>query len=159
MDMDQVPASLNDGGPNCIVANTNWYDAFPKPHSEPPAINADELVVLLKASTTGKDFVVVDVRRTDFEGCCIPGAINLPAHSFYPTLPGAMALLRGVPLVIFHCNSCGKASSRGRMVAGWYQDAVDERGITTSSARYLEGGIKGWMEKWKGKEEGVLQKL
>jgi len=158
MDMDQVPASLNDGGQNCKVAN--WHDAFPQPCSAPPVIAADELAVLLKTKTAGKDFVVVDVRRTDFEDCCIPGAINLPAHSFYPTLPGVVALLRNVPLVIFHCNSCGKPSSRGRRVAGWYQDALDEMGITTSSASYLEGGIKGWASKWNGKEkEGMIQKL
>ncbi|KLO20699.1 hypothetical protein SCHPADRAFT_841891 [Schizopora paradoxa] len=157
MDMDQVPGSLNDGGQNCSFKE--WHDAFPQPKSSPPSISADELAVLLKTKTVGKDFVVVDVRRTDFEDWCIPGAINLPAHSFYPTLQGAVALLQSVPLVIFHCNSCGKPSSRGRRVAGWYQDYLDEKGITTSSARYLEGGIKGWASQWKGKEEGMLLKL
>lgn len=65
MDMDQVPGSLDDGGQNCSFVD--WYDAFPKPRSTPPSINPDELAVLLKTKTVGKDFVVVDVRRTDFE--------------------------------------------------------------------------------------------
>ena len=65
MDMDQVPGSLNDGGQNCTF--TNWHDAFPEPRSAPSSISVEELTVLLRTKTIGKDFVVVDVRRTDFE--------------------------------------------------------------------------------------------
>ncbi|KAK0459776.1 Rhodanese-like domain-containing protein [Desarmillaria tabescens] len=111
-----------------------WYNAFPEPKSIPNGISAEKLHSLLLESS---NVLVVDVRRTDFEGSFIKGAINLPAHSFYPTLP----------LVVFHCNSC-KPGGRGPRTAGWYQDELDKQGVTGSRAVVLEGGIKGWVEKY-----------
>jgi arsenical-resistance protein 2 len=165
---------------------SSWTDAFPAPRSSPGGISNEELAQIVKTKQAGKDYLVVDVRRTDFEvrhgqiyllinvqvqahilTCptfcntlqhyAIPSAINLPAHSFYPTLPGVLSILSPIPLVIFHCQSCGKPGSRGRRVAGWYQDALDDAGITTSQARYLEGGIKGWIEKYGAVEELLLK--
>ena len=46
---------------------TPWTDAFPKPRSDPGAISDEELVELIKTKQAGKDYIVVDVRRTDFE--------------------------------------------------------------------------------------------
>ncbi|TDL28246.1 hypothetical protein BD410DRAFT_739839, partial [Rickenella mellea] len=125
-----------------------WASALPQPKSSPPSISAEETANLIKTVKVGKDLIIVDTRRTDFEDYFIHGAINLPAHSFCQTLPGLVPLLSPVPLVIFHCNSCGKVTSRGRLVASWYQDALNEHGITTSKAKYLEGGIKGWIERY-----------
>ena len=84
-------------------------------------------------------------------------AINLPAHSLYQTLPGLLPLLRRIPLVIFHCQSCG-ATGRGARTAAWYQDALDKEGIKTSEGRILTGGIKGWIEKY-GEDEKLTTKL
>ena len=67
-------------------------------------------------------------------------------------------MLSRTPLVIFHCQSCGSPTSRGRKVAAYYQDALNEKGITTSKALYLEGGIKGWAEKYKD-DESLIVKL
>ena len=73
----------------------------------------------------------------------------MPAHSFYQTLAGVLSILSNISLVIFHCQSCGSISSRGRKVAAYYQDALDEKSIISSKALYLEGGIKGWIAKYK----------
>jgi arsenical-resistance protein 2 len=73
----------------------------------------------------------------------VKGALNLPAHSFYATLPTITTLISHVPLVIFHCNSCSP-TGRGPRTAGWYAEELDRRGIpaTQSTARVLDGGIK-----------------
>lgn len=68
-----------------------------------------------------------------------------------------MALLKNVRIVIFHCQSCGKLASRGRQIAAHYQDTLNEKGITTSEAFYLEGGIKGWVEKYKDDPSLVIK--
>lgn len=83
--------------------------------------------------------------------------INLPAHSFYQTRAGAVSVLSHIPLVIFHCQSCGSPKSRGQKVAAFYQDALDEKGVTSSKALYLEGGIKGWIAKYKEDESLIVK--
>ncbi|KAG7452500.1 uncharacterized protein BT62DRAFT_925047 [Guyanagaster necrorhizus] len=128
-------------------AEVPWYNAFPEPKCIPDGISAEKLHSLLLESTNLNNVLVVDVRRTDFEGSFIKGAINLPAHSFYPTLHVLIPILARYQLVVFHCNSC-KPGGRGPRTAGWYQDELDRRGVTESRAVILEGGIKGWVEKY-----------
>lgn len=125
-------------------AEVPWYNAFPEPKSIPDGISAEKLHALLLESPS---VLVVDVRRTDFEGSFIKGAINLPAHSFYPTLQAVTPILARYRLVVFHCNSC-KPGGRGPRSAGWYQDELDRQGVTESRAVVLEGGIKGWVDKY-----------
>ncbi|GAA6027126.1 hypothetical protein JCM8097_002412 [Rhodosporidiobolus ruineniae] len=141
-----------------------WHAAFPKPSSSGSLefISAEELhsLILHEPAPAQRSFTVIDVRRTDFENRCIRGAINLPAHSIYPTLPGLVPLLERSPLLIFHCNSCSSPSSRGRLSAGWVQDALDDAGVSRETCRVkvLEGGIKGWVEKY-GEEAEVTVSL
>ncbi|KAJ7910688.1 hypothetical protein B0H13DRAFT_2011927 [Mycena leptocephala] len=130
--------------------SSDWHAAFPNPTANPGSISPDDLAVLIREKELVKDYLVVDVRRTDFEGASIAGCLNLPAHSFYPTLSTIVTLLASVPLVVFHCNSC-KPGSRGTRVAGWYQDALDAQGLS-------RGGIKGWVEVF-GEDENLTKKL
>ncbi|TXT06178.1 hypothetical protein VHUM_03651 [Vanrija humicola] len=124
-----------------------WHAALPKPTSTPASVTVAELREIAKTKAAGKEYIVVDARRADFDvsdpgsNFIHPAAINLPAHTLYQTLPVVAPLLQNIPQVIFHCNSC-KAGSRGERTAGWYQDYLDANGITTSKAYVLEGGFK-----------------
>lgn len=55
-----------------------------------------------------KDFLLVDVRRNDWEGGTIATSVNLPAQSFYPTRSGVYRLCKqaGIKKVIFYCGRC-----------------------------------------------------
>ncbi|KAJ6631204.1 Rhodanese-like domain-containing protein [Mycena sp. CBHHK59/15] len=139
------------------MSNPDWHSAFPVPVAEPRFITPEELAVIIHEKEIVKDYLVVDVRRIDFEDASIVGCLNLPAHSFFPTLSAILALLSSVPLVIFHCNSC-KPGGRGPRSAGWYQDALDEKGITISRALVLEGGIKAWAAAY-GEDEHLTKRL
>ncbi|KAJ7136088.1 Rhodanese-like domain-containing protein [Mycena epipterygia] len=139
------------------MSNLEWHAAFPNPEAKPSSITPVELASIIREKALMKDYLVVDVRRIDFEGAAISGCLNLPAHSFYPTLPTILALLSTVPLVIFHCNS-GKSVGRGQRTAAWYQDAVDAKGDGTSRAVFLEGGIKAWVEAY-GEDQNLTKKL
>ncbi|GAA6027780.1 hypothetical protein JCM8097_001713 [Rhodosporidiobolus ruineniae] len=138
-----------------------WHAAFPSP----TANLADGSLAALSCSelkrmqdTEGNDlmqrsFLVVDVRRTDFENTCIAGAINFPAQSFYTTLPSLLPLLSRYRTVIFHCSS---SKGRGPRCAGWYQDAVHAAGLqNTSSGAVLTGGVVAWQEMY-GKDEKAV---
>jgi arsenical-resistance protein 2 len=101
---------------------------------------------------------VVDVRRTDFENVAIRSALNLPAHSFYPTLPGVLRVLGEYEAVVFHCNSCSP-DGRGDRCARWYQQALDEAGLSSQSQTYiLNGGIKAWTAEF-GEDDELSVKL
>lgn len=76
----------------------------------------------------------------------IPGAVNLPAQSFYVSLPSLVRILASVPLVIFHCS---RSNGRGPRAAGWYADALQAHSklsdeIVAKRVRILHGGIVAW---------------
>ncbi|KDQ16682.1 hypothetical protein BOTBODRAFT_53780 [Botryobasidium botryosum FD-172 SS1] len=130
-----------------------WYEALPAPRSQPPHITPDALAELIRTKEARKDYIVVDVRRTDFEHGYVKGAINLPAQSFNQALPGLVPILSNIPLVVFYCN---RSTGRGPRCAGWYADALPSG--TKSQSLVLEGGIKGWLSKW-GEDESLSVSL
>ncbi|OPB44465.1 hypothetical protein A0O28_0027840 [Trichoderma guizhouense] len=85
-----------------------------------------------------KDFLLVDVRRNDWEGGTIATSVNLPAQSFYPTRSGVYQLCKqaGIKKVIFYC--------------GWFQDYLNSIGETDMTAAILKGGVKGWQKTYNG---------
>ncbi|ORY48521.1 hypothetical protein BCR33DRAFT_695723 [Rhizoclosmatium globosum] len=83
----------------------------------------------------------------------VKGAINVHAQTFFDQLPDFVAKYKDVPRVFFFCNSSSQSQTkigRGPRCAMWYQDAMNEQGITTSKALILAGGIKGWVQQYKG---------
>lgn len=61
-----------------------WHAIFPNPQSTPQTIAPEDLAALLRENSAGvgKDFLVIDVRRTDFEvsHCIVFGLIS-PTHT------------------------------------------------------------------------------
>jgi hypothetical protein len=88
-----------------------WWDAFPEPKAECPRTDPAIISKLIEVNAAlGKnakrDFLLVDVRRTDWEGGTIATSINLPAHTFYQTRPQVYQLVKqaGVKRIIFYCG-------------------------------------------------------
>ena len=79
-----------------------WHAAFPAPRTTAPVITRDEALTDLSSD----DLLLVDVRRTDFEGGTIKGSLNLPAHSFYMNRAVLFDLCKraGVKRVAFYCG-------------------------------------------------------
>ncbi|KAE8388621.1 hypothetical protein ETB97_012786 [Aspergillus alliaceus] len=121
-----------------------WHAAYPAPKRVANILSRPAFLQWLKqGKTAGKDFVLVDVRRADYEGGTIRGSINLPAQSLYPTIPALYSLLSAskVEYIIWYCGSSG---GRGTRSAGWFADYIESQGDTTLKSLVLEGGIKGW---------------
>ncbi|EKD05002.1 hypothetical protein A1Q2_00701 [Trichosporon asahii var. asahii CBS 8904] len=127
--------------------HTPSLSSLPTPSATPLHMTVRELQEIMNnpALAAGQDYLVIDVRRDDMDAepfqCVHPAAVNLPAQSFYQTLPMIYCLLNRIPMVIFHC---GGSKQRGPKCAGWYQDYLDQLGCKTSSAYVLVGGIKAW---------------
>jgi len=131
-----------------------WWAPFPEVQSSPNRIEADQVKDLLDAAekagpTASKDFLLVDVRRTDFEGGTIKSSINFPAQSLYQTRPVIHRLCKqaGIRKIIFYC---GSSNGRGPRSAGWMQDYLNEIGEADMEALILTGGIKGWVKAYGG---------
>jgi arsenical-resistance protein 2 len=80
----------------------SWQDAFPAPRATAPIITRDAALPDLSSGT----LLLVDVRRTDYEGGTIKGSINLPAQSFYMNRRVLLDLCKraGVKRVAFYCG-------------------------------------------------------
>lgn len=75
---------------------------FPPPHSTAPIITREQVL----SDISSPDLLLVDVRRTDYEGGTITGSINLPAQSFYMNRAVLYDLCKraGVRRVAFYCG-------------------------------------------------------
>ncbi|RDW76772.1 putative arsenate reductase (Arc2) [Aspergillus mulundensis] len=88
-----------------------WHASFPAPKTTDPAsLPRSTLLKWLQPDSSrnpGSDFLVIDLRRNDFEGGSIKGCLNLPAQSLYPSLPTLFALVKGAGVkdVIFYCGT------------------------------------------------------
>jgi len=80
----------------------SWTDAFPTPRTTAPLLPREEAL----SNLTSPELLIVDVRRTDYEGGAIRGSINLPAHSFYTNRGVLYDLCKraGVERVAFYCG-------------------------------------------------------
>ncbi|CAI4218492.1 unnamed protein product [Parascedosporium putredinis] len=120
-----------------------WHEAFGEPKANVSSVPAETVLADLEGQPLGaanahRRFLLVDVRRTDWEGGTIASSINLPAHTLYQTRPMVYQLCKqaGVELIIFYCGSCG---GRGPRAAGWMQDYLDDVGEKKIQSVYLEG--------------------
>ncbi|KAI1437368.1 Rhodanese-like domain-containing protein [Xylaria sp. CBS 124048] len=122
-----------------------WHAAFPEPKTtQPAALTREEVLEKLRGSGNGRDFVLIDLRRNDYEGGTIRGAINLPAQSLFPTIPTLYQLFKsaGLKQVIWYC---GSSQGRGTRAACWFQDHIQAQGDKEMQSMILLGGIKGWV--------------
>ena len=119
--------------------------------------------------------LIIDVRRTDYEGGVIRGSLNIPAQGFWwnrgtPSRDFLCSSNRshleknllmfyistgmlyelcykaGIEWVVFTCNSCS-LNGRGPRCAAWFLEHV--RNVAEDNdmqVMALEGGIKGWVK-------------
>ncbi|KAJ3125689.1 hypothetical protein HK098_008281 [Nowakowskiella sp. JEL0407] len=129
----------------------NWWEEYPATISNPERFSAEQVAELYSSpeESVGKTFLVVDVRRADYGGGHVKGSVNVPAQSFYDNRKEFVEKYSHIPKLYFYCNS---SNGRGPRIAAWYQDTLNEMGITSSKGYVLAGGIKGWIEKFKGDE-------
>ncbi|KAF8626489.1 hypothetical protein AX17_006545 [Amanita inopinata Kibby_2008] len=130
------------------------WDAFPTVKASPPPLTAEEVLSLIRdPSSSSTDYAVVDVRRNDHAGGHVRGSHQCPAQTFHNDLPQFFDKFKNTEKVIFYC---GSSNGRGPRCAGWYQDYLDTVGQERASKAYvLEGGIRGWLSKYKGQDDLV----
>ncbi|KND90996.1 hypothetical protein TOPH_04255 [Tolypocladium ophioglossoides CBS 100239] len=134
---------------------TPWWASFPEPKAPCRLIEPVDVLQLLESHSSlgphsDRSFLLVDVRRTDWEGGTVATSINLPAHTLYQTRPVIYQLCKqaGIKTIIFYC---GSSSGRGPRCAGWMQDYLNEVCEASITAAILKGGVKGWEKAYGGR--------
>ncbi|GIZ43505.1 hypothetical protein CKM354_000673000 [Cercospora kikuchii] len=123
-----------------------WHAAFPAPK---PGFTAEVMPrnrAFMILSMRIASMVIIDVRRTDYEGGCIRGSLNIPAHGFWWNrgMLYELCYKAGIEWVVFYC---GSSNGRGPRCASWFLQHVRETAEDKDmNVMVLEGGIKGWVK-------------
>lgn len=89
-----------------------WHAAFPEPTVTAPTFKKENLVRLYQTlgDVLSAGLLLIDLRRTDYDGGTIRGSLNVPAQSFYFNMGTLYRLCKGdgvnvISRVIFYCGS------------------------------------------------------
>ncbi|OXG21673.1 hypothetical protein C366_01356 [Cryptococcus neoformans Tu401-1] len=118
-------------------------------------ISAEQLAEIIKAkpAETLKDFVVVDVRDSDFVGGNIVSALNYPSDRFHATVDELVEKLEKVPKVVFHCYL---SQARGPKAARIYSETRNHRYPNPSTPQeifVLRDGFSGFQARYRDDPE------
>lgn len=88
-----------------------WWAGLPEPQATCETMENAEVMKVLEKTLAGpkhesRDFLLVDVRRNDWEGGTVATSINLPAQSLFQTRPVVYQLCKqaGIDKIIFYCG-------------------------------------------------------
>jgi Cdc25 family phosphatase len=119
-------------------------------------ISGDDLSKIIKSGKrSGKDYLVVDVRDSDFIGGNIPNCRNAPSATFSDKLDSLIRDTKSVPQVIFHC---ALSQSRGPKAAREYDDRrrqLQKDDDVSHDVLILRGGFTDFQGKFKDDPELV----
>lgn len=94
-----------------MAEETPWHATFPAPKQIVPNFSKEKLLQFYATlgDVLNAGVLLIDVRRTDYEGGTIRGSLNLPAQSFYLNRAALYRLcigdgVTGMHRVIFYCG-------------------------------------------------------
>ena len=121
-----------------------WQDAFPKPRLTADVMPQRRAMMTLSMKIAS--MLIIDVRRTDYEGGAIRGSLNIPAQGFWWNrgMLYELAYKADMEWVVF---TCGSSQGRGPRCAAWFLEFVREVAEDSDmQVMVLEGGVKGWVK-------------
>ncbi|RMX82315.1 hypothetical protein D0869_06145 [Hortaea werneckii] len=121
-----------------------WHTAFPEPTLQADLMPRQRAFMILSMKIAS--MLIIDVRRTDYEGGFIRGSLNIPAQGFWWNrgVLYELAYKADIEWVVF---TCGSSSGRGPRCAAWFLDHVRNTvGDQDMQVLVLEGGVKGWVK-------------
>ena len=121
-----------------------WHAAFPAPTTTADTMPHQRVMMILSMKITS--MLIIDVRRTDYEGGAIRGSLNIPAQGFWWNrgMLYELAYKAGMEWVVF---TCGSSNGRAPRCAAWFLEHV--RNVAEDQdmqVLVLEGGVKGWVK-------------
>ncbi|KAF9150466.1 hypothetical protein BG015_007731 [Linnemannia schmuckeri] len=141
-------------------------------YTRPTFVDGDVVKDLLedKSKVPGKDYLVIDVRDSDYIGGHIRGSVNIPSQELPEKLPTLIEEYKAVPQLIFHCALSqvrgpkaanrwaevlaardGASAAAAAEVAATERAAVEaaNKGPLTQQVNILRGGFGEWQRQYK----------
>ncbi|KAK3836957.1 MAG: Rhodanese-like protein [Linnemannia elongata] len=138
-------------------------------YTRPTFVDGDVVKDLLedKSKVPGKDYLIIDVRDSDYIGGHIRGSVNIPSQDLRDQLPTLIEEYKAVPQLIFHC---ALSQVRGPKAANRWAEALAARddaaaadvaateraaveaankGPLTQHVNILRGGFGEWQRQYK----------
>lgn len=100
----------------------NWLASTPEASVEPAEDDyLDPVAVANLIETSPESIAIIDLRKNDFIGGKIKGALNIPAQSIYHSISDLYELFEkaGKKQIIVHCVSSRQRATR---TWGWFTD-------------------------------------
>ncbi|GAA5978929.1 hypothetical protein JCM11641_000097 [Rhodosporidiobolus odoratus] len=117
-------------------------------------MSADQVANLILANPKRDDFLVIDVRSSDFPGGNLPGAVNITTKEFQSEDKLSAVVDRHIRprpnlrTIIVHCM---RSQTRGPYAA--YLLSHSPSLPANIDVVILEGGFSGWYRRFKGRKE------
>lgn len=125
-----------------------WLNTTPVPETTPlesDYVDSSEVASLIKNSPD--DIAIIDLRKNDFVGGKIKGALNIPYTSITNSIGDLYRLFSkaGKKQVIIHCVS---SRDRATRTWGWFNDYQNKNadGADKLKITILRGGFKAFVE-------------
>lgn len=101
-----MASSTQEGGP--LKYEDIPVSSLPIDFIEPSEVYESIERVKAAGQHAHRDFLLIDVRKTDWVGGTVATSVNFPAQSFYQTRSGVYHLCKqaGIKKVIFYCGKC-----------------------------------------------------
>ncbi|KAF9925393.1 hypothetical protein FBU30_004807 [Linnemannia zychae] len=139
-------------------------------YKRPEYIDGEVVKELLedKSKVSGKDYLIIDVRDSDYVGGHIRGSVNIPSKELPERLPTLIESYKEIPQLIFHC---ALSQVRGPKAANRWAEAIAARDEALTEAAAIEaanksplaqrvnilrGGFGEWQRKHKDNKELVV---
>ncbi|ORY74508.1 hypothetical protein BCR35DRAFT_281159 [Leucosporidium creatinivorum] len=123
-------------------------------------LSLEETAKLVRAQPKRDDFLIIDVRTSDFPGGNVPGALNISSRLFDSNTSVRSIInthitprLPELKLVLTHCM---RSQYRGPMAAQELQN--HPQWPKEVQVMVMEGGYQGWRRKFKG-VKGMIEGL
>ncbi|GAA5861519.1 hypothetical protein JCM8547_008058 [Rhodosporidiobolus lusitaniae] len=117
-------------------------------------ISPEDVADLILADPKRDDFLIIDVRSSDFAGGNLPGALNITTKEFRDERALCALISKHISSrpslrrVILHCM---RSQTRGPYAAYLLSRAATlPRNV---EVKILEGGFSGWYRRYKGRKE------
>ncbi|RDW25000.1 Rhodanese-like domain-containing protein [Yarrowia lipolytica] len=121
----------------------DWLEKYPEPKGTAPLASKEQVRewLLLDDNKTQ----ILDLRKHDFQGGNIRGALCAHYTGVYSSVEDIWRLLKGAgkTRIVVHCWSSRK---RAVKTAGWFYDSLVAHNEKDIEVYVLEGGIKGWVD-------------
>lgn len=118
-----------------------WLAKYPNPTSCCPKASKEQVKQWLEDD---KSTIILDIRKHDFKGGNIKGALCVHYTGVYESVSDITSLCQsaGKKRIVVHCWS---SKNRATKAAGWFHDEIEEKQLDDIEVFVLEGGIKGWV--------------